>query len=219
MATTQGDDGSEREFEMILPWYVSGALDGESRMQVEDYLRKHGPSRALLESERALHSLIHEAAEQPQFEQGWAQLQQRIRAERRRPLGFLRGLSAHATVLAWRPAAVLAAAVIVAQGALLVAMWHRSDSESHPAAAIRSLDTSNSAILPLLRVTFLPDARESDIRFLLLGLGGKIVAGPSQLGDYYVEVPESKIAEAMVKLEASGVVMSIAQTTHRPEKE
>ena len=100
---------------MILPWYVIGALDGESRVLVEDYLCKHGPGQALLESERALHTLIHEAAEQPQFEQGWAQLQQRIRAERR-PLDFLRRLLADAHALAQHPAAVLAAVLIVEIG-------------------------------------------------------------------------------------------------------
>ena len=47
---------------------------------------------------------------------------------------------------------------------------------------------------PLVKVNFAPDAKESDIRLLLVSVQGTLAGGPGQLGDYYVRVPAGKEA-------------------------
>ena len=56
---------------------------------------------------------------------------------------------------------------------------------------------------PYLKVNFKADAREADIRMLLVEVNGSLAGGPGQLGDWYVRIPEARIAAATDKLKAS----------------
>jgi hypothetical protein len=63
---------------------------------------------------------------------------------------------------------------------------------------------------PYLKLNFKPDARESDIRMLLIESGASLAAGPGQLGDYYVRVPSSRVAALADSLKSSSIVEGVA---------
>jgi hypothetical protein len=71
---------------------------------------------------------------------------------------------------------------------------------------------------PWVKVNFKADARETDIRLALVQVGGSLTAGPSQLGDWYVRVPEGRFAAALESLKASPVIESAVQVDALPER-
>jgi hypothetical protein len=58
---------------------------------------------------------------------------------------------------------------------------------------------------PLLRVNFKPQAKEEDIRLLLLEQGG-LVVGPTRLGDWFVRVSPKRIDDVRSKLTAAPLI-------------
>ena len=71
---------------------------------------------------------------------------------------------------------------------------------------------------PYLKVNFKSDAREADIRLLLVEVNGSLAAGPGQLGDYYVRVPAPQLAAVTEKLKASGIVDGVALVDALPAR-
>lgn len=61
---------------------------------------------------------------------------------------------------------------------------------------------------PLLRVNFKPDAKEEEIRLLLIEQGG-LVVGPTRLGDWFVRVAPARIEQVRSKLAAAGAVAHV----------
>src|SRR5574342_1024598 len=98
----------------LLAWFVNGTLEASERAAVEQHLRGCARCRdevaflgALREGVKALGG-----AEVP-GELGRKRLLRELRAERRAPRAW------------WRPALAVAAAIIVAQGAVLTGLlWH-----------------------------------------------------------------------------------------------
>jgi hypothetical protein len=62
-----------------------------------------------------------------------------------------------------------------------------------------------------LQVAFAADARLADINTLLLQLDASVVAGPSALGLYTLQVPPDTAAQALQRLQSSPLVDSAAQ--------
>ena len=54
------------------------------------------------------------------------------------------------------------------------------------------------------------DAREADLRMLLVAIDGSLAGGPGPLGDWYVRIPEACIASAADKVKASAIVDGVA---------
>jgi hypothetical protein len=61
---------------------------------------------------------------------------------------------------------------------------------------------------PLLRVNFKPDAKEEEIRLLLIEQGGLIV-GPTRLGDWFVRVSPKRIEQVRSQLSAARAVAHV----------
>lgn len=88
----------------------------------------------------------------------------------------------------WRYAAVAAVALFAVQSAFILTM---------PDAVIDLAGGGvDRAEGPALTVAFRPEAREAEIRALLLEAGLVIVDGPSALGLYTIAAPEAVAAEA-----------------------
>jgi hypothetical protein len=108
------------------------------------------------------------------------------------------------------PRFALAAALVVVQagfiGKLLVDQreLEAAYTEVRSAAGRVQLDGT------LIRVSFKADARETDIRHLLVSIGGTVVEGPSQLGDYVVKVPTERASQAAEQLVGSSVIEAAA---------
>lgn len=188
----------------LLPWYANGTLlEGERRM-VEAHLAECPRCRdeiaacqrlgaAVRQSEEiapAVHPIrlarllerIDAEEEQGEGERGWRQV----------VLAPWQGLAAliQATPPLARGALVVQLVFLVALVGLLL-RWSGTPEEQPPAPAYQTL--SQSAPAPAsttrIRLVFTEGTTEREARDLLLGIRGQIVAGPSSLGVYTVEVP------------------------------
>jgi len=71
----------------------------------------------------------------------------------------------------------------------------------------------------MLKLNIAPDAKEADIRFLLMSVSGDLAAGPGQLGDYYVRVPAGTEEAAKKKLQGNPIVQAVALAPGVPPRE
>lgn len=73
-------------------------------------------------------------------------------------------------------------------------------------AETRARVSAPAPVGPFIKLSLRPEAREADIRFLLISLGASIVGGPSQLGDYYLFVEAKRTDWAAQQLRQSPIV-------------
>ena len=70
----------------------------------------------------------------------------------------------------------------------------------------------------MLSVSFEPSTPESSIRGLLLELEAQIIAGPTQLGQYKIEVARNRKPLALLKLKQTNFVEQVTEIAAEPGK-
>jgi hypothetical protein len=215
-------------FDELAPFYVNGTLSDTERAWVDDYLREHPGAAAELKWYESLQTRLREDAPAVSSEVGLERAIRRIRAEgpapvlpRRAapPTLFERVRDFLASVVpqpVLRPALAGALAVVAVQAVVIVQMTSEVD-ESQQIRAIPGAAVEEQG--PYLKVSFKPDAREADIRLLLVRMRGSLAAGPGQLGDYYVRVPQERFAAASDMLRGSAIVDTVAVVDGLPPRE
>jgi hypothetical protein len=211
-------------FDELLPFYVNDTLDETDRAWVDAYLSEHPKSAAELQWYRSLQDTMKRDAPAVSAEVGLDRVMARIRADRaparapaqptapsfgERVRGWLAALAPQPLL---RPALAGALAVVVVQGIVIANLAGKGDDASEiraipPAAVVRG---------PFLKVNFKADAREADIRMLLVEIDGSLAGGPGQLGDWYVRIPEARINAAADTLKASTIVDGVARVDALP---
>ena len=200
-----------RRFVELAPWHVNGTVSAVERAWVDRYVRLHPQARVELEWYASLQRKIRADAPEVSPDAGLERLLHRVRLERPPPrpegalalqLGRVRDFFA---AIFMRPACAYAAiALVVAQAGLIGALLF----QQRDYAEYRSLPTAPVSA-PLLRVTFHPEAHERDIRGALIEIGGALVGGPGQLGEYVVRVPPEKVEAAAARLRANRAVEAV----------
>jgi hypothetical protein len=217
-------------FDELLPFYVNGTLADADRGWVEDYLREHPQARAEAQWYESLQGRLREDVPAVSSEVGLERALGRIRREgptpatARRPAApsLLERLRERLGALLPRPAVlrpvfVGALAVVVVQAIVIGSLLGQREDESSELRALRgSVLESNRG--PFLKVSFRPDAREADIRMLLVEVGGSLAAGPGQLGDWYVRVAPDKANALAERLGASPIVEAVAVVDALPPR-
>jgi hypothetical protein len=205
---------TQERFEELLPWYVNGTLKAEDRAWVEQYMKEHPEVRAELEWFGSLQRRMHENAPTVPATIGLARTMHLIRGDR--PT-LAERISAFFGGFALRPAYALAgvAALAIQGGVILNLIGDAKDDASE----IRTLRASQVTEAPMLKVNFAPDAKEADIRHLLMSVQGSVAGGPGQLGDYYIRVPGEQLDAAAAKLKADPIVQAVAVAPGLPPRE
>lgn len=211
------DETMKRQFELLLPFHLNGTLKHEERAWVERYLAEHPEARAELRWTESLRTQIRDSAPDVSAEAGFDKLLARMHAHRAparprlsdRLRDFFAGFQ-------MTPAFAMAAAVIAVQaGIIVILLVDRGDDyaefRSMPGAA---LDTG-----PVLQVNFRAEATERDIRLALVSVGGAVIGGPGQLGNYLIKVQDSNIEEAARLLGANRAVESVQILPRLPVRE
>lgn len=208
------------QFDELLPFYVNGTLGEADRKWVDAYLQAHPQAGAELDRCRTLQQRIRADVPAVSSEVGLDRALGRIRREG--PAPQLARRAAQPTLWErlgdWfsslvprpvlKPAFAAALAVVAVQGVVIFQMAAERDDE---ASLIRSLPPGQVAEQgPYLKVNFRSDAREADIRLLLVEVHGSLAAGPGQLGDYYVRVPAAQAQTLAAQLRASAIVDAVA---------
>lgn len=216
------DPATKRRFDELMPWYVTGRIGDADRAWVEQMLGDHPQAQAELAWHRQLQQGIRERFEQVPQDVGLQGLMMRVRAEPRgQPAtkegggGWLRNFLA---ALGSRPAYAFATALIVIQAGVIGALLLH-DAAAPEYSETRAIAPEPAAASPVLQVTFKADITERDLRLLLIRVGGRVVDGPGQLGDYIVEVPAERIEPARQELEQSGMVDAVTVLAQRPARE
>jgi hypothetical protein len=208
----QGERSHRRVWE-LLPWYVNGSLAIGELERVEAHLAVC----PLCQEEarlcrRTADEIVSagEVAPSPhpvQLQRMLARIEESER-EVRRPGAGPRLAAAFRPLVRSTPRplrwALLAqaAAIFLLVGALGWSL-RRPDaavSGTAPAAPYRTLSNPEAAPVPSVRLTvmFQPKATEREIRTLLQGVKGEIVAGPSPSGAYMVAVPAAGDSSVVV---------------------
>jgi hypothetical protein len=211
---------TSHRFEELLPFYVNGTLAQADREWVDGYLREHPQAAAELEGVRTLQSRIRADVPAVSSEVGIERALQRIRRDGPAPQRPRRAAqpSLAQRLGAWlstlvpqpvlKPAFVVALAVVAVQGVVIVQMAGEREDD---ASLIRAMPpTTQADQASYLKVNFKGDARESDIRMLLVEIQGSLAAGPGQLGDYYVRVPATQVEAQAARLRGSSIVEAVA---------
>jgi len=214
-------------FDELLPFYVNGSLSEADRAWVEDYLRQNPGAAAELRWYESLQTKLREDLPPVSSEVGLDRAIQRIRKEGpvpqlpRRAAGpslaerLSNWLSALMPQPVLRPALAGLLAVVALQ-AVVIAQLSGDDDDASQLRAVRGSVIEKG---PYVKVNFKPDAREADIRLLLVEVHGSLAAGPGQLGDYYVRVPEKQLALVTDKLKASGIVEGFSVVDGLPARQ
>ena len=214
-------------FDELLPFYVNGSLPEADRAWVETYLVEHPKAQAELRWYESLQARLREDAPAVSSEVGMERALRRIRTEGPAPQSARRAtppsllerardwLASIVPQPVLRPAFAGALAVVALQSAVIVGMVMEPDETSE----IRAMQGSVAETGPYLKVNFKPDAREADIRLLLVEVRGSLAAGPGQLGDYYVRVPEQQMDEFTRKLQGSAIVDAVAVVDALPARQ
>lgn len=205
-------------FAELAPWHVNGTLAQDDREWVDAYLRDHPKAAGELDWYRSLQARITADVPDVSPSIGLDRLLDRVHAEKRRSAErrtqraidrVLDPVKEFVASLFLRPAyAYAAAALVVVQAGIIGALLVDQRATEQEYADYRSI-APIQALGPTLRVSFRPDARESDIRNALIDIGGTLVGGPGQLGQYIVHVPESRIDAALAALRANAAVEAV----------
>jgi hypothetical protein len=214
-------------FDELLPFYVNGTLNDADRAWVDDYLREHPGAAAELRWYESLRTRLVEDAPAVSSEVGMDRALHRMRTEGptphlpRRPAAppwWERARDFLASVVpqpVLRPALAAAVAVVALQALVIVQMAGEVDESTQ----LRSVPGTAVEQGPYVKLNFKPEAREADIRMLLVEVQGSLAAGPGQLGDYYVRVPAARLEAARQALRASHIVDNVAVVDGLPARE
>ena len=138
------------------------------------------------------------------FDQVMARIRQTapraLRVEVDEPDGWLARLN----TWLFRPALSYAVAggVILAQFGVIAVLVKQPTPEY---TELRTQPIAPAPVGPFIRLSLNPEAKEADIRFLLVAIGASIVGGPTQLGDYYLYVPADRADWAAQQLRQSPI--------------
>lgn len=205
----------KERFDELLPWYVNGSISADDRAFVDQYLAEHPDAKAELDWYQSLSRRMQENVPAVPETIGLAKAMTLIRGDRpslvERVSGFF------GSVLGMRPAIALAGlAIFAVQGGVILNLMSAAKDD---ASELRSLRATVSNDRPMVKLNFAPDAKEAEIRLLLMSVRGELAGGPGQLGDYYVVVPAGKEAAIAEQLKGNKIVQSVTLAPGLPPKE
>lgn len=209
----------------LLPWYVKGVLPDADRAWVDTYLATHPEAKTELDWYRTMNAEIIDGAPPVPANVGWEGSLQRIRRDQAR---VVPSVSAWQKIVTWFAASgagtsrprfaptMLAMAVAVILQAVALG-WLALKSGEPPYSEVRSGD-KGWADGPLLRVNFAADAKESEIRLILVEAHALIIAGPTALGDFYLKTAPGKLDKVAAQLATSPLVKTINKVPSLPQE-
>jgi hypothetical protein len=205
------------QFQEWLPWHVNGSLEADRRAWVDQYLKGHPEARAELRWYESLQQRIQDNAPDVSPDIGLHKLMARVRQERRvKAPNLMERINEFLAGFRPAPAFALAASLILVQAGIIGVLLVQQHKAEPDYGSIRAIPNEQAQVVPVLQVNFKPDSTERDIRMLLVSVGGTVVAGPGQLGNYVVSVAPEKIGQARAQLEQSKIVEAVSVLQDAP---
>lgn len=216
-----------RRFQELLPWHINGTLEQSEREWVETYLREHPDAQGEVRWTKGLQAQIRQSVPEVSPEVGMdrflalihAEAQATPRVAARTQVGFGERIRAFFASLQLSPAVAVAATVIAAQAGIIGALLSSQAGEEDEFSTVRSVAPGQLVSGPVLQVSFRAETAERDLRTLLVRVGGTLVGGPGQLGNYLIMVPPDRLEQASQQLAASSLVEDVTVLAHIPARE
>jgi hypothetical protein len=194
-------------FQELLPFYANGTLQGDEREWMERQLAEHADARDELDAVRALKARIEHSLPDVPDTIGLDRVMTRIRADQP---GWLDRLAALLGVSGGlRPATAFAGLAVIAVQAGVIVSLVAGPRDEDAGAGLRTPRATAVHDGPVLKVNFAPDAKEAQIRHLLVSVQGRLAGGPGQLGDYYIIVPAGREAALADTVRRSPIVQGV----------
>jgi anti-sigma factor RsiW len=202
-------DGCSQMWSEKLFWYVNETLEVDEASQVETHMEDCTECRSEVAELRLLQEAVRERASQaPEpseavFERVMEQIEA-YEAKRFRPGRLLKRLTSWipSAELLWqpalRPAAAVAALVIMVQAVAIVGLLSLGGPSPGPSYRTLAGKPAVEAAGPMAKIAFHGGATEQNIRSLLGEADASIVSGPSALGFYTVALPADLSEEAAI---------------------
>jgi len=191
MNVIEGGGRIHEEVQELLPWYITDALDPESKRRVEDHLSACDLCRADLVHERSVGKAV--AAMPIDVELGWAQMRQRIGEGRsHQPKRLWSSIVARPHIVP-----VLLAAQLVLLVSAIVAFTPIARPASYHALGSAPVVASANAL-----IMFQPETQQRGAVQLLREAEARIVDGPTATGALLVHVAPGRRANILQKLKA-----------------
>ncbi|MEQ8366297.1 MAG: hypothetical protein RIB61_06265 [Roseicyclus sp.] len=191
------------EIEALLPFYVNGSLDAEDKAIVEAALVDDPDLQADLEALSSIRETMRADADDARSpgEFGLARLMRDLDKEPGRAAPApAPAIARAARGRLWQIAAGVLLAIGLVQGVLL----YQAGGEGF------RLASGGDQTQAVMTVAFNPDAREADIRTLMLDVGVEIIAGPSAIGLYELScTPGIALDQAFASLVAATDIVEI----------
>ena len=191
------------EFEELLPWYATRTLEPEEMRAVDEHLSRSPEARAELAKFRALHEVVQDTRDEPEFNPGLVNdalaridVYERERAEAAEGRGLVGWLRRN-LVPAWEATPSLARTALAAQFALMLALGGALLLPEREGFTTVGGSTGSEA--PQIAVGFTAETREAELREVVASLDATIVGGPSALGLYTLELPEDADPDAVIE--------------------
>jgi anti-sigma factor RsiW len=202
----RADDPAHRATEELLPWYVNGTLETGERAQLEAHLAQCLRCRRELDAQRALQAVL--ASDESDVAVGRALARAHARIDRLES-GWRPGASGARFLRGWRSAPPWLRVALLGQLVLLLVLAIAFVDEPGAPHLYRTLGAPSGPVAGGVRLAVVLEdaAGEDELRADLAGLGARIVTRRN--GDYTLEVPPERGAEALRKLRASAIVRSV----------
>ena len=178
----------------LLPWAANGRLGEAENEKMASELARHEALRRSLDWEHALRESVRaEAAELSVPTHLLPQLMARIAGEKRSAATQGSWLGKLFSGWQWTPQLAMACSLAVLQFGVIGYLW-QGQTEVEPYSEVRVVAPPPvEAPRTFLRVAFKDGVSERDMRDLLHAAGADIVAGPGQLGDYFLLVDPNDV--------------------------
>ncbi|VAW55043.1 hypothetical protein MNBD_GAMMA05-220 [hydrothermal vent metagenome] len=157
-----------------LPMYINGSLPGKEQADFERELSQDAELKKEADFLSAIRAYVKKEQIQTPGEMGLFKLKRQIKQQEQRDSKNSKLTSK------WRTFAIAASLVLVVQAGVMITMTQQQDAFT----PLSGSDYSENVI----QVQFTSDAKESDIRALLLSFDASIIEGPSKNGLYRIRL-------------------------------
>lgn len=169
-----------KEIEELLPFYVNGTLEADEKAKVEQAIKDNPSLKSEIEFLEKLRNEVKvQQTEDSPGELGLKRLQKSLREEKQKEAS---NTTPGTSGWGWRVASIAACMLLVIQTIVLLPKWQSDDLTAAGGGQIIHVGGQ------IISITFVPDAREENIRNLLLTVDANIVDGPSALGVYKIVI-------------------------------
>lgn len=207
----------DRRFQDLLPYWINGAIEGDDRMFMENYLNRHPQAAAEVKFAHLTRAAMLDIGSERAEDEGLERLLRQLRVESIVQVAprWRDRVGAWKDRYGLTPAFMTAAAVVLLQAGALTGI----ELQGAPEAFTRGFESTalGNDSGPSLRLTFKSSIQFASAVELLRSEGGRVISGPDETGAMVVLFPRRIDLEGEKKrLLDSGLLDDVTTNPGKP---